>query len=667
MNMFTKSVTAIALTFTVATGLLGGTGSLSKVSAAPVRIGPQDPKEVEQFADQFFNRPEIKESMAGAAFVVVKGDKVLLNKGYGYADVEKKLPVDPNRTVFRVASISKVITATAVMQLAEQGKIDLNKDLSAYLGDVRIPNQTGSPLTMKHLLTNSTGFEYGDGSELETGDLTREASIKQYLSDNTPTVIRKPGEFYRYDNLGFTFQGYAIEQVTGTPFGTYVQDRIFKPLGMENSNFRLTPEITKELAVPYNQIGEAIPTYATVPTEYPGGGLLSTGSDMANFMMAHLGSGKLGDATILKKETAAEMHKPQLAIHEKLPNMAYGFEYANQQHYNGQYMIGKSGDMAGYHSNMWLIPDEKVGVFVTTNKDFEFRTPLLEAFMNHYYPSKEGSQAPLERSKHSLADFEGTYSDLRNRMWTSHIRSEDGKLIVKDPLGEHVLYEIEPLLFQDDQGAKAAFKLNSNGDVQAFYYNLKSDSWTEKLAKPQHYKDVSVDHPYAPSIYHMRQLRVIDEGSGDNRFQPKQAITREQFIGWFIRWSGVAPSENKPAFTDISGSAYAKEIQAAYQLGVIELPENGKFYPQQLLTRQEAATIIWRMAFNHIGAEPRKAALSGHTDSWALEGVRFVIAKQLYGPEVVEGKDGTFDYNSKQPMLKQEAAALLSQFADNLF
>ncbi|MFD3262226.1 serine hydrolase domain-containing protein [Paenibacillus lentus] len=141
MNMFTKRATAIALTFTVATGLLGGIGSLSKVSAAPLGGGPQDPKEVEQFADQFFNRPEIKESMAGAAFVVVKGDKVLLNKGYGYADVEKKLPVDPNRTLFRVASISKVITATAVMQLAEQGKIDLNKDLSAYLGDVRIPNR----------------------------------------------------------------------------------------------------------------------------------------------------------------------------------------------------------------------------------------------------------------------------------------------------------------------------------------------------------------------------------------------------------------------------------------------------------------------------------------------------------------------------------------------
>ncbi|WP_268626438.1 beta-lactamase family protein [Paenibacillus alvei] len=667
MNMFSKRVTAIALTFTVVTGLLSSTGTLSKVSAAaPVNIGPQDPKEVEQFADEFFNRPEIKDSMAGAAFVVVKGDKVLLKKGYGYADVDKKLPVDPNRTVFRVASISKVITATAVMQLAEQGKIDLNKDVSAYLGDINISNKAGTPLTTKHLMTNSTGFEFGDGSELSTDDLTREVSIKQYVSDNTPTVIRKPGEYYRYDNLGFTIQGYIVEQVSKQPFGAYVQEHIFKPLGMTNSDFRLTSDITKHLAVPYNVMGEAIPTYATVPTELPGGGMLSTGADMANFMLAHLNGGKLGDATILKKETAAEMHKPQLAIHEKLPNMAYGFEYANQQLYNGQYMIEKAGDMAGYHSNMWLIPDEKVGFFVTVNKDVEFRKELLEAFMDHYYPKKDGAQAPHEQAAQSLEKFEGMYSDLRNRMWTSRVRSEDGKLIVKDPLGEHVLREIEPLLFQDEQGVKAAFKLNDSGEVQALYYDQKSDSWAEKLSVAHQYQDVGKDHVYAPFIYHLRQLNVIHDDSDDNRFLPDQAITREQFIGWFIRWAGVSPSKSKPAFTDISDSASAKEIQAAYELGVIQKPESGKFRPKELLTRQEAATIIWRMAVNHIGTEPKKAMLRGSTDTWALDGVQFVIVKQLFGPEVAQGKDGTFDYHSKKPMLKQEAAAILSKFADNL-
>ncbi|RNB69572.1 serine hydrolase domain-containing protein [Brevibacillus panacihumi] len=482
----------ITLVIALLTGSSCVAVSPPQASAASQTAGPQDLKEVEQFADDFFNRPVIKENMAGAAFAVVKGDKVLVNKGYGYADVKKKLPVDPDRTVFRVASISKIITATAVMQLAEQGKIDLNEDLSAYLGDARIPNQTDAPLAMKHLLTNSTGFDYGDTPESTTTDLARDASLKQYVLDNLPTVIRKPGEYYRYDNLGFTIQGYVIEEVTGKSFDAYVQDHIFKPLGMANSEFRLTPQMVKQLAVPYNLIDEVIPTYATVPTELPGGGMLSTSSDMAKFMIAHLNGGKLGNAAILKQETVADMHAPKLAIHTKLPNMAYGFEYSNQQNYKGRYIIEKAGDLEGFHSGMWLIPDEKVGVFVTVNKDFEIRQPLFEAFMDHYYPGEDGPKEPTGSSKQSLAKFEGIYSDLRNRMWTSRIHAEGGKLIVKDPLGEHVLHEIEPLLFQDEQGAKAAFKLNETGNVAAFYYDLKSDSWGLKMPEPQRYQDVGL-------------------------------------------------------------------------------------------------------------------------------------------------------------------------------
>lgn len=666
MSVFAKRMIAIALTCTIIIGFLVATVLLlNKPEKKAGKSGPQDSKEVEKFADAFFNRPDIKENMAGASFVVVKGDKVLLNKGYGYADVENKKVVDPKRTVFRVASISKVITATGVMQLAEKGKIDINKNLSAYLGDVQIHNQTNTPLTMRHLLTNATGFEYGDGSELETRDFSRETSIQQYISGNKPTVVRKPGAYYRYDNLGFIIQGHVIEQVTGEPFGSYMKDHIFKKLGMNSSDFRLTAPIRKNLAVPYDASGKVIPAYAAVPTENPSGGMLSTGADMAKFMMAHLNGGKLGAATILKKETVEEMHQTQLAIHEKLPNMAYGFEYDNQQHYNGKYVIGKSGDMAGYHSNMWLLPDEKIGFYIATNNDFDFRKELLEAFMNHYYPSKEEKQHKPKPSKDNLANFAGTYGDLRNRMWTSDIRSENGKLIVKDPFGEHILHEVEPLLFEDEEGTRAAFKLNENGEVQAFYYDLKPDSWTVKMPEPKQYKDVAKDHPYAASIYHMRQLKVIDDGEGNYNFDPEKDITREQFIGWFIRWAGIAPSHNKLVFNDISNSAYAKEIQAAYELGLIQDAE--KFYPQQPIQRQEAAMIVWKMASQHLGATSKKAALDGDTDSWALEGVRFAVAKQLYGPEVKKGENGKFNYHSKQSMKKQEAAAMLSQFAKNLF
>ncbi|WP_159881478.1 serine hydrolase [Paenibacillus puerhi] len=675
MSRFQKlrRLSAAVLSVAVMAGNVGTVGSLPAVSAAAVpSAGPQDAKEVERFADAFFSKPEIKEQLAGASVAVVKGDRVLLNKGYGYADVEKQQPVDPDRTVFRVASVSKVITATAVMQLAEQGKIELNKELSAYLGDVRIPNETDTPLTMRHLLTNSTGFAYGDTSESATQDLTREAPLKQYVLENAPTVVRKPGAFYRYDNLGFTIQGYVVEQVSGQPFGTYIQEHIYKPLGMANSDFRLTPQLMQQLAVPYNQLGEAIPAYATVPTELPGGGMLSTSSDMAKFMMAHLGGGSLHGAEILRAETAAEMQRPQLAIHPSLPNMAYGFEYATQQNYNGRYVIEKAGDLEGYHTGMWLLPEEKVGLFVTVNKDFEIRTPLLEAFMDHYYPEEAAPPAPSASSASSpgaLTELEGTYSDLRNRMWTTRIRVEDGKLRVQDPLGDHVLTELEPLLFQDEEGNKAAFKPDGAGSVQAFYYDRKSDSWAEKMAAPLPFPDVAADSPFGAYIDHLRQLKVLDDHDkqGEELFRPEQPITREEFVAWFIRWAGIAPSRQKPVFTDLGDSPYIEEIQAAYEFGLIQGSDEDKFNPQGTLTRQEAAALVWRMAFGYLHAEPKEAELSGVTDSWAEEGVRYVVAKQLYGSDVVQGPGGASDYRSRQPMLRQEAAALLSRFADHLF
>lgn len=647
--------------------LLGGIASgvaIQPSYVAAAAEGPSNTSEIEKFADDYFNKPEMKEQMAGSVVVVVKGDEVLFEKGYGYADVEKKIPVDPKQTVFRIASISKVVTSTAVMQLVEQGKIDLNKDINTYLGTVQIPNKTDVPLTMKHLLMNATGFDYADGSELSTTDLKTEFPLKKYVEDNRPTVIRKPGEFYRYDNLGFTIQGYAVEQVSGKPFAKYVQEHILTPLGMKNSDFRMKPALMEHLAEAYDGAGQLIPTYTTIPTELPAGGMLSTGSDMAKFMMAHLGGGKLGDVRILKQETAEEMHRPQLSIHDKLPNMAYGFEYSNQHIYNNRYVVEKGGDFYGHHSGMWFIPEDEVGVFVAINKDHEIRASFFEAFMDQFYPDT-ASQTALEPSKDSLTQYEGIYSDLRLSFWTYQIQAVDGTLHVKDPMGEYVFYEVEPQLFQDENGIRAAFKKNEQGEVIAFYYDVKSDSWAEKLTEAPAFTDVKKNDPYAPSIYHLTQLGVIKQQE-NGLFHPNETITREEFAAWLIRWLGIAPSAKKPVFTDTLNSPYVKEIQAAYEFGMIKGSDTNKFRPTDVLTRQEAASIILQIA-GLLGDAPKEANLAGHTDSWALEGVRYVVAKQLYGPEITKNKKGAVDYRSKDPMLKQEAAALLSKFTANLF
>lgn len=125
------------------------------------------------------------------------------------------------------------------MQLADQGKIDLDGDITPYLGGVRIPNKTNAPLTMKSLLTNSTGFDYGDTSELTSPDLKREVSLKSFIKDNVPTVVQEPGKYYRYDNLGFTLQGYAVEQVAGQPLKSMSGSISLNRLGWQAAAFGL--------------------------------------------------------------------------------------------------------------------------------------------------------------------------------------------------------------------------------------------------------------------------------------------------------------------------------------------------------------------------------------------------------------------------------------------
>lgn len=628
--------------------------------------GPNDPKEVEAFADQFFNQPQIKDQLTGATFVVVKDDQVLLKKGYGYADIAKKTPVDPDSTVFRIASISKSFTATAVMQLAEQGKIDLDQDIQSYLGDLRITNKTDQPLAMKHLLTHTTGFDYTEAAFLDNIPTDFDYPLDRFVKSYAPTVVRKPGEAYRYDNYGFSLQGYIVQNVSGQPFQQYVADHIFKPLGMNSTYFQITPENRDRLAVPYNAIKQPIDQYGSAPTISPGGGMLSTGGDMAKFMIAHLNGGKFGNERILKEETAKTMHQLQHGIHPKLPDGAYGFETFYQSHNNGQLVIGKGGDLPGFHSWMWLMPEKKVGGFIVFNRDgFDFREALYQAFMDHYYPKPAETKTDFKLSDRELARFTGVYRDLRVPLWTFQVKaSKDGQLIVDDLFGNHKLRPIEPLLFEDEDGKQAGFKENPDGTVAFMYYN-KPDSWAEKLPEPIPFRDVKQDNPYAESIYLMLQLGFIGE-SEDGLFHPGQPITRAEFIAWIMRATGISPSAQPGAFADLAGSPYAAAVQSAAALGIVKGTSEQAFEPDKPISRQEAATIVWRVAQYFVGLPPHEASLGGETDAWAVEGVKFVVAKGMYGPEVKPGEGGSVDYKSKQPMLRQEAAAMLNLFSKNL-
>ncbi|MFE6077530.1 serine hydrolase [Paenibacillus sp. NPDC057886] len=636
--------------------------SLAEKGTATSAIPPITAKSVEEFADAYFARADVKEKLTGALFVVVKDGKVLLNKGYGYSDVASKTPINPDITQFRMASISKLFTTTAVMQLAEQGKIDLDRDISAYMDGVKIPNQTGVPLTMKNLMTHTTGYDFTDFSGNTPG-----VSLQNYVKNNVPTVKIKPGEAYRYDNLAFVHQGYIVENVAEIDFNTYVKQNIFKPLGMTHSDFLLSSQVHHNLAKTYDAAGKEIAVYPNYPDIDPSGSMFSTGSDMAKYMLAMLDGGKLGDGRILEEKTTNTMEAYQYGINDSLPVMSYGFETMHNHLFNGQTVIGKGGDLPGFHSWLWMVPEQKVGAMIIVNGEaLDPRDEIFGSFMDQFYPEQHKAATPIQSSKESLAKFEGRFQDLRIPLLSAEVKAgEDGTLIIKDALGTHKLQQLEALLFQDEQGVKAGFKADEDGKIEYMYYNYP-DSFLKRMPVQAPFSDVSADSPYAASIDQLNQQQFLNKND-TNSFRPEEAMTRGEFVQILMKIVGFQLSKDPVIFKDAVGHDLAQEIQSAVLYAGVKGTQDGRFEPDRAITRQEAASILWRFIQFNVSAPALQAKLTGTLPApWASEAVQFAVAMQLYGPEVKIDADGAVDYEPTRPMLRQEAAVMFDTLCEKI-
>jgi len=635
--------------------LLLPTASFASDAAPGPAAAALDKSDIEAFARGFFRQPDVQDQLAGAVLVVVKDGQVLLNQGFGYADLAAKTPVDSNKTLFRLASVSKLFTSIGIMQLAESGKVDLGQDVQKYLPDLKIPNNTGYPVTLKHLMTHTTGFDFGDSTADDP-----DYPLRDFVKDKMPTIVRKPGEAFRYDNFAFSLQGYVIEQVSGQPFEKYMEDEIFAPLGMTDSSFLYDNPVKKAIATPHDAELQPFENSPNVPDNAPEGGMFATGSDIAKFMIAMLAKGQGADGRILKSASVEEMvNTGHVSIHPDVPGLGYAFESNYPQFYNGRKVAEKGGDLAGFHTNLWLLPDENVGMFLALNSDKgNLRPVIFEQFMDRYFPTKGAGPAFVEPAptQRQLLRFEGMYRDLRTPAWRFEVTADPGALTVEDAFGKHTLRQAGDLLFYDEEGIPAGFRTDDNGEVLFLSYN-KSDSWAEKLAKPPMFKDVPASHPYAESIYDLVQLGAIEGGT--ENFHPGDPISRGKFIAQLIRLAGFQPSQKPPSFADTKDHSYAGEIQAALELGIVQGIPGGTFGPDLPLTREQAAVFVWRLAKAGLGATPVRAELKGPVAPWAAEGVQYVVGRQLYGPDVSASVGEAVDYRPKDKMLNQEAAALV--------
>lgn len=352
--------------------------------------------------------------VAGAEVVIVKDGQVLFEKGYGFSDVKNQTPVDPKTTLFRPGSISKLFTWTAVMQLVEQGKINLDTDINTYL-DFKIPPAFGKPITMRNLMTHTPGFEETI-KNLISNDPKHMTSLGAALKAWVPERMFPPGQVSAYSNYGAALAGYIVQRVSGEKFEDYIQHHIFTPLRMNNSTFvqPLPKAMQGNMSKGYmTASGDAKP-YELVPMS-PAGALAATGDDMARFMLAHLNNGSYDGAQILKPETAKLMHSRIYQPGEAPLAMGLGFYHEDR---NGHDIVGHGGDTVLFHSDLHLILDQGVGFYVTQNSAGGtkgiFRRTLFEEFMDRYFPAPAPKAAPtLSTAKAHGALVAGKYEGSR--------------------------------------------------------------------------------------------------------------------------------------------------------------------------------------------------------------------------------------------------------------
>jgi CubicO group peptidase (beta-lactamase class C family) len=425
---------------------------------------PLAKSDLEPWLDGFMLNALRANQVQGVVVVVVKDGEILLQKGYGYADAGNRIPIDPEKTLFRPGSISKLFAWTSIMQLVEQGKINLDADINDYL-DFKIIGKDGEKITVRNLMTHRAGFEelgksglFSDPAQLEP--------LGTFLKDHVPRRIFTPGSTPAYSNYGASLAGYIVQRVSGMPFETYVERNIFDPLGMKYSTFRqpLPTALQPFMSLGYDLAGEK-PKPFELLNDVPAGALTSSAADMARFMIAHLEAERASSGKLLRPETARLMHRQVIKNFPALNGMALGF-YENDM--SSRKMIAHGGDLALFHSNLSLFMDDRIGIYISLNSAgnnaFSIRAELLRQFVDRYMPrlpatgsidSKLAQSHLAQVSGAYLATrrLESSFASLGNLISEVTLSSDDDGLLVLTGGPKPMRFrEIRPYLWEEVDG-----------------------------------------------------------------------------------------------------------------------------------------------------------------------------------------------------------------------
>ena len=455
--------------------------------------GPTDPAELEAFLAGLMGAALEESHTAGGVVAVVSGGRIFFAKGYGYSDWEARTPVDPETTLFRIGSVSKLFVWTSVMQMVEAGLLDLDTDVNEAL-DFEIPATFQEPVTLAKIMAHAGGFE-DHVIELFGNEPEDVRPLGELVARQLPARVRPPGDLSSYSNHATGIAAYIVERASGVEWKQYVDERILGPLSMEHTSFlqplpeELEPDMSRGYSYRDNRFREE--DFENVPLAPVGAGAASA-TNMGRFMIAHLQLGRLGDGRILSEETARLMQSVHHRMDPSVNGMAHGFAELSQ---NGEHIIGHGGDTRFFHTGLWLFPEHDLGVYVSFNSGGGggARSLFIKGFMDRYFPIDEPDVASPDDFSDRAKRFTGQFRSNRfsHTTFTKLAAVETQGVSLTDRGTPRALnlewIEVAPLTFQEEFGTRRlVFRENAEGEITDFIVSTSPYSAFERVPLREH-------------------------------------------------------------------------------------------------------------------------------------------------------------------------------------
>jgi CubicO group peptidase (beta-lactamase class C family) len=570
------------------------TTALTTPGTAATGLGP----DLIERLDEAFGENLEKHEVPGGVLVVVHDGNILHARGFGVADLETERPVDPDETLFYLASVTKTFTATAVMQLVEAGKLQLDRDVNEDLRRVRVPPIFDEPVTLHHLLTHTAGFD-----DRNIGYVARSAEgrtlLADYLATSLPARVMPPGRIISYSNHGYGLAGYLVEIASGEPFETYVEAHILEPLEMSRSTAQTPPPpaFEKRMATGYAldfRTGTMEPVPLGARNIPPAGTVIATATDIGRYMLAHLGDGEKSGRRILGREMSRIQKSTQFTHHSDLPGIAYGF-YERRR--DGRRAIEHAGSYPGWFTLMTLFPEEGTGIFMATNMSAAApHYATLDVLLAELWgePAEVEPLVP-QNDTEELRRFRGAYQPVRYSRTTVEKFAifdtqvevsvdAEGRLTIRPRHGKMEQWvQLAPLEFSRAGTAeKLVFRENEDGEITHLFRSV-GDSQFPMAYERLHWHDrLAVQLPYLYAVGSILLASVV--------VWPLALVAR-----WFLRrLRGRSTVATNGAGTAVGTAVFVSLLLLVFIAGLDSLLGNSRYRLQLIYgMTSEMYALLW--------------------------------------------------------------------------